>query len=77
MPSKQHLNNQARRAKAMLNVMGIRTKRSWKSLALACVPADQEIGKHAGHYLRKFQKSHGVELGDALIPVWFDTGSRY
>lgn len=35
--------------------------------ALICVPIDQEIGQRAGEYLRQFRKSHGVELGDALI----------
>jgi predicted nucleic acid-binding protein len=36
-------------------------------LALTCVPIDQEIGRRAGAYLRHYQKSHGVDLGDALI----------
>ncbi|MBS1874342.1 MAG: type II toxin-antitoxin system VapC family toxin [Acidobacteria bacterium] len=34
---------------------------------LTCVPADAVIGRNAGSYLRRFHKSHGVELGDALI----------
>lgn len=28
---------------------------------------DVEIGKIAGDYLRRYRRSHGVELGDALI----------
>jgi len=35
--------------------------------ALTCVPIDAEIGRRAGEYLRLYAKSHGVELGDALI----------
>ena len=35
--------------------------------AIQCVPIDVEIGRRAGDYLRQFAKSHGVELGDALI----------
>jgi predicted nucleic acid-binding protein len=35
--------------------------------ALVCAPADAEAGRRAGDYLRRYRKSHGVELGDALI----------
>ena len=35
--------------------------------ALLCVPIDYETGRQAGDYLRQFQKSHGLEMGDALI----------
>jgi predicted nucleic acid-binding protein len=35
--------------------------------ALTCVPIDAVIGVKAGAYLRQFEKSHGLELGDALI----------
>ena len=35
--------------------------------ALTCVPADEEVGRRAGGYLRQYRRSHGVELGDALI----------
>jgi predicted nucleic acid-binding protein len=35
--------------------------------ALQCVPIDDEIGHLAGDYLRHYQKSHSLELGDALI----------
>lgn len=35
--------------------------------AMICVPADGDIGKRAGEYLRQYRRSHAVELGDALI----------
>jgi predicted nucleic acid-binding protein len=35
--------------------------------ALVCVPADVSVGRRAGEYLRRYGKSHSVELGDALI----------
>jgi len=35
--------------------------------ALVCVPADASIGRSAGEYLRRYRKSHSLELGDALI----------
>jgi predicted nucleic acid-binding protein len=35
--------------------------------SLICAPMDSETGKQAGDYLRQYRKSHGVELGDALI----------
>lgn len=35
--------------------------------ALICAPIDAETGRQAGEYLRRFRKSHGLELGDALI----------
>jgi tRNA(fMet)-specific endonuclease VapC len=34
---------------------------------LLCIPVDQEIGRQAGEYLRRYQASHRIELGDALI----------
>jgi predicted nucleic acid-binding protein len=34
---------------------------------LLCTPVDSETGRRAGDYLRQYRKSHGVELGDALI----------
>lgn len=34
---------------------------------LLCAPIDDETGRRAGDYLRQYRKSHGVELGDALI----------
>jgi predicted nucleic acid-binding protein len=34
---------------------------------LVCVPIDAEAGRLAGDYLRQYRKSHGLELGDALI----------
>ena len=35
--------------------------------ALTCVPIDAATGHQAGDYLRRYRKSHAVELGDALI----------
>jgi hypothetical protein len=35
--------------------------------ALTCVPIDAETGREAGDHLRRYRKSHAVELGDALI----------
>lgn len=35
--------------------------------SLVCVPADKWIGRRAGEYVRRYRKSHAVELGDALI----------
>ena len=34
---------------------------------LICAPIDRETGRVAGDYLRQYPKSHGLELGDALI----------
>jgi hypothetical protein len=34
---------------------------------LTCAPADYDTGRLAGDFLRHFQKSHGLGLGDALI----------
>jgi len=36
-------------------------------LIFEVLPISQEIGLKAGRYLNTFGKSHGVELGDALI----------
>lgn len=35
--------------------------------ALTCTPIDGETGRLAGVYLRKYRRSHGVEVADALI----------
>jgi predicted nucleic acid-binding protein len=35
--------------------------------ALRCIPLDAETGQQAGDYLRRYRKSHGVEIADALI----------
>ena len=35
--------------------------------AVQSIPIDVEIGQRAGVFLRQYAKSHGVELGDALI----------
>jgi len=34
---------------------------------LLSTPIDHETGRMAGDFLRTYRKSHGVELGDALI----------
>jgi hypothetical protein len=34
---------------------------------LSCVPIDYETGRQAGDYLRHYRKSHGMQIGDALI----------
>ena len=34
---------------------------------LLCAPIDYETGRQAGSYLHQYRKSHGLELGDALI----------
>jgi len=36
-------------------------------LVLEALPLSAEIGRKAGGYLKTYSKSHGVELGDALI----------
>ena len=38
-----------------------------------CLDIDGEVGERAGEYLAKYRKSHGVQLGDALIAA---TASR-
>jgi hypothetical protein len=35
--------------------------------ALTCVPIDAATGCQAGDYLRRYRRSHAVELGDSLI----------
>jgi hypothetical protein len=35
--------------------------------ALQCAPIDEAVGIRAGGYLRKYQRSHSVQMGDALI----------
>jgi predicted nucleic acid-binding protein len=35
--------------------------------ALRCVPIDEETGRQAGVYLKRYRRSHGVEAADALI----------
>ena len=36
--------------------------------AFVCVPADATVGRKAGEYLRRYRKSHAVELGMLLLP---------
>ncbi len=35
--------------------------------ALTCTPINEGTGRQAGVYLRKYRRSHGVEVADALI----------
>jgi predicted nucleic acid-binding protein len=35
--------------------------------SLTCLPVDYEIGKLAGELMRKYARSHGLEVPDALI----------
>jgi hypothetical protein len=35
--------------------------------ALSCAEISAEVARLAGDYLRQYRKSHGVELGDALV----------
>ena len=45
--------------------------------SLLCVPIDAALGRRAGEYLRRYRKSHAVELGDALIAASaVDRGAR-
>jgi predicted nucleic acid-binding protein len=32
-----------------------------------CIPVNEDIGRRAGNLLRHYARSHGLELGDALI----------
>jgi predicted nucleic acid-binding protein len=34
---------------------------------LICVPLNDDMGRRAGDHLRRFHRSHGLALGDALI----------
>ncbi|MCZ6548822.1 MAG: type II toxin-antitoxin system VapC family toxin [Deltaproteobacteria bacterium] len=36
-------------------------------IVLETLPLSDAIGRKAGYYLRAYSKSHGVELGDALV----------
>ena len=35
--------------------------------SMTAIPIDAEVGRRAGDYLRRYARSHSVELGDALI----------
>jgi hypothetical protein len=35
--------------------------------ALTCAPIDEETGRQAGDWLRLFNRSHAVEIADALV----------
>jgi predicted nucleic acid-binding protein len=40
---------------------------------LTCIPVDEQVGRRAGEYLRRFHRSHGLQLGDALIAATAST----
>jgi predicted nucleic acid-binding protein len=53
---------------------------------LICVPIDESIGILAGHFLRHYNKSHSLELPDAMIaasahqsraPLWTRNRKHY
>lgn len=53
---------------------------------MTAVPIDADIGRRAGHYLRLYRASHGLDLGDALIaatasihgvPLWTRNRKHY
>ena len=53
---------------------------------MRCAPVAAAIARRAGDYLRTFNRSHGVELGDALIaataaelnfPLWTRNRKHY
>jgi predicted nucleic acid-binding protein len=35
--------------------------------ALICVPVNADVGRRAGDYLRRYSKSHSLEIADGLI----------
>lgn len=35
--------------------------------ALTCVLFDEDVGRRAGAYLKRYRRSHGIEVADALI----------
>ena len=45
-------------------------------LVLEALPLTTDDGRKAGEYLKSYAKSHGVELGDALIAASASTSDR-
>ena len=45
-------------------------------LLLETLPITSDVGRKAGEYVRSYAKSHGVELGDALIAASACSSSR-
>ena len=45
-------------------------------LLLETLPITSDVGRKAGEYVRSYAKSHGVELGDALIAASAYSSSR-
>ncbi len=44
-----------------------RTKTGLLLNGLTCLDVNRDVGRMAGEYLRKYSKTHGLELPDALI----------
>ena len=53
---------------------------------MTCLPIDAKVGRKAGEYLRRYQASHGLQFGDALIaataavhqvPLWTRNRKHY
>ncbi len=45
-------------------------------LLLEALPLTTDVGRKAGEYLKSYAKSHGVELGDALIAASASSSGR-
>ena len=45
-------------------------------LVLEALPITSDVGRKAGEYLKSYAKSHGVELGDALIAASASSSDR-
>ena len=45
-------------------------------LLLEALPLTTDVGRKAGQYLKSYAKSHGVELGDALIAASASSSDR-
>ena len=45
-------------------------------LLLEALPLTTDVGRRAGAYLKSYAKSHGVELGDALIAAAASSSDR-
>ena len=45
-------------------------------LLLEALPLTTDVGRKAGQYLKSYRKSHGVELGDALIAASASASDR-
>ena len=45
-------------------------------LLIETLPITSDVGRKAGEYLKSYAKSHGVELGDALIAASASSSDR-